>query len=131
MEKTNIVAKNLKAMEEVYKILNFTMVFNEISEVVKCKTCDGEVKFCSTRGLEFKITVVCGNYKHTNIFSCPKIGNSYEINRRFVFAMRCLGQDATGAPKCCGLKDLPAPVAQKLYLQRTSKQYSRSVKVRG
>lgn len=47
-------AKKIKEQEEIsvprdpsveYRILNFITVFAAISEYVKCKTCDGDVKF--------------------------------------------------------------------------------------
>jgi hypothetical protein len=100
-----------------YRILCFTSVFNEISKVVKCKTCGGDVKFQteSTRWLGFKIIVICDVCRPTDIPSCPKIGLSYEINRRFSFAMRCLEQGASGEKRFCGLMDLPPPVTQKSY----------------
>lgn len=67
----------------------------------------------SSRGLGFKIAISCDKCRPTSISSCPKIGSSYEINRRFSFVMRCLGQGASGEKKFCGLMDLPPPVAQK------------------
>ncbi|KYN28331.1 hypothetical protein ALC57_02256, partial [Trachymyrmex cornetzi] len=68
-----------------YRILNFNSVFNKISEVVKCKTCGGNVKFHteSTRRLGFKVVIICDKCRPTDISSCPNIGLSYEINRRF------------------------------------------------
>jgi len=111
-EKTVSAAKKLKSMSVSdvlvpenntlnYRILNFNSVFNEISQVVKCKTCGGDVKFQteSTRGLGFKIVIICDKCRPTDVSSCPKIGLSYEINRRFSFAMRCLGQGASAEKK--------------------------------
>lgn len=79
--------------------------------------CGGDVKFQteSTRGLGFKIVIICDECRPTDVSSCPKIGLSYEINRRFSFAMHCLGQGASAEKKFCGLMDLPPPVAQKSY----------------
>ncbi|XP_077257590.1 uncharacterized protein LOC143894826 [Temnothorax americanus] len=124
IETTTTAANKLKSENSMlvpendslnYRILNFKSVFNEISQVVKCKTCGGDVKFQteSSRGLGFKILILCDECRPTDISSCPKIGLSYEINRRFSFAIRCLGHGASGEKKFCGLMDLPPPVAQK------------------
>lgn len=100
-----------------YRILNFITVFTAISECVKCKNCDGNIKFKaeSTRGLGFKILVICTTCDPISIPSCPFIGSAYEINRRFFFVMRLLGLGLNGAKKFCGIMDLPPPVAQNTY----------------
>lgn len=76
-----------------YRIMNFVMVFSALSQFVKCKTCDGDIKFAptDTRGLGFKITVMCDKCEDRNIPSCTYINHSYEVNRRFIFTMRMLG----------------------------------------
>lgn len=100
-----------------YRILNFTTVFGEISQFVKCKKCDSDVQFYTEdiQGLSFKIMISCKQCEPTLIPSCAKIGLAYEINRRFAFAMRCLGQGANAEKKFCGLMDLPPPVTQKAH----------------
>lgn len=46
-----------------YRISNFITVFNTLSQYVKCRECDSEVKFTdgSRRGLGFKILINCEN----------------------------------------------------------------------
>lgn len=97
-----------------YRILNFITVFSAISEHVKCKVCDSNVEFKagSSRGLGLKILIVCPS---CNPISIPLIGPAYEINRRFIFAMRLLGIGLNGARQFCGLMDLPPPVVQSTY----------------
>lgn len=120
-------AKKLKSAEEIfvpeepsigYRILNFFTVFSTLSEHVCCKTCGGDLKFLpdSTRGLGFKIVVLCSKCQPTSIPSCPYVNKtSYEINQRFFFAMRLLGVGLYGAKKFCGIMDLPAPLQQNTY----------------
>ncbi|KYN12070.1 hypothetical protein ALC57_15779 [Trachymyrmex cornetzi] len=76
-----------------YRILNFLTVFSALSECVKCKKCDSDVRFSieSTRGLGFKIVVSCSSCKPTLIPSCPYIKSAYEIHTRFYFVMRYWG----------------------------------------
>lgn len=119
-------AKKFKEQEEIsvprdpsieYRILNFITVFAAISEYVKCKTFDGNVKFqtASERGLGFKIVLLCDKCADRNINSSPFVAHFYEINRRFLFVMRVLGLGLKGAAKFCGLMDMPAFISQPTY----------------
>lgn len=128
IEETEFIAKAAKKLENSsdipvlednnvdYRILNFTSVFGEISQFVKCIKCDGDVQFHTegTQGLGFKI-ISCKQCEPTLVLSCTKIGSAFEINWRFAFAMRCLGQGANEEKKFCGLMDLPPPVTQKAH----------------
>lgn len=87
-----------------YRIINFLAMFSSLSEIVKCKTCNGNVTFSesSIRGLGFKLVINCHNYEPRYINSCPLIQNAYEINRRIVFAMTLFGIGYEGIRKFCG-----------------------------
>lgn len=100
-----------------YRILNFITVFAAISEYVQCKSCKGNIKFetASTRGLGFKIVVLCNKCENRVINSSPFLKHFYEINRRFIFVMRILGLGLKGAAKFCGLMDMPAFLTQNTY----------------
>lgn len=100
-----------------YRILDLFTVLSVIATVVKCKTCDSEIKFAesSMRGLGFKVVLQCPICGNLSIDSCPIIKNAYEINRRFTFAMRMLGIGYTGMTKLCGLLDLPHPILKTFY----------------
>ncbi|XP_067210342.1 uncharacterized protein [Linepithema humile] len=111
-------AKKLKQQNDIsvpvdnsieYRILNFFTVFAAIANLVKCAKCNGNVKFqtASSRGLGFKIALLCDNCPTEYIPSSPFIGHSYEINKRFIFVMRVLGIGLKGAGKFCALMDLP------------------------
>ena len=100
-----------------YRLFNFITVFAANSEYVKCKVCDGEVKFetASDRGLGFKIVLLCDKCVQRTVNSSPFIGYSYAINRRFLFVMRVLGLGLKDAKKFCGLMDMPAFLNQSTY----------------
>lgn len=98
-----------------YRILNFIAEFSAISNYVNCKTCGGNVKFgeSSIRGLGFKVVILCDACENRSVILCLLIeGHAYEINRRFIFAMRCLGIGEYGMRKFCGLMDLPKCIYQ-------------------
>lgn len=65
---TESSAKKLQGLSDMpkddslnYRILNFNSVFAEISQLIKCKQCDGNVRLQTegTRSLGFKILVLC------------------------------------------------------------------------
>lgn len=82
-----------------YVILNFATVFSFISEHVKWKTCGNDISFAktSTRGLGFKVQILCPSCVTQSEPSCPYISNAYEINTKFIFAMRMIGIGLNGA----------------------------------
>ena len=101
-----------------YRILNFLTVFTAISDYVKCKECNGDIVFeeSSIRGLGFKLVVKCQSCEPKYIYSSPLTGeHAYEINSRFVFAMRLIGVGLNGAKKFCAFMDLPHPIYQSFY----------------
>lgn len=118
-------AKKMKMLKDAvpqdnyieYRILNFISVFAAISNFVKCKVCNGDVKFqtASARGLGFKIVLICNTCAPTSIPSCSSVEHSYEINRRFIFTMRVLGHGLKDCQKFCGLMDMPEFFTRSTY----------------
>jgi len=109
-------AKKLKRQKKIivpqdnnieYRIINFITVFSTISNFIKCKQCNGNINFqtADTRGLGFKIALLCDNCEPQYVPSSIFVSHSYEINRRFIFTMRVLGIGLKGAQKFCGLMD--------------------------
>ena len=90
-----------------YVIMEFFSTFEKLSNIVKCKACDGDVSFAPTkiRGLGFKLEVRCARCEPTEIDSGPFIRNGFEINSRITFAMRLLGVGYSGLRLFCGLMD--------------------------
>lgn len=122
---TSASAKKLKGSEKEipikvehgYRIINFMAIFSTLSEILKCKTCDGNINFAesSVRGLGFKLIITCEKCEPRYITSCPLINHAYEINRRIVFAMRLLGIGYNGLRKFCGIMDVSKVFNEKVY----------------
>ncbi|XP_011859766.1 PREDICTED: uncharacterized protein LOC105557195 [Vollenhovia emeryi] len=124
---TSQSAKKLKTGQDIdvtvcanfgYRILNFATVFSAISNVVKCKKCNGDVEFMesSIRGLGFKLVISCNSCEPTSVDSSPLINNkAYDINKRIVFAFRLLGIGLRGIEKFCGIMDLPKMIYHSFY----------------
>jgi len=90
-----------------YVLISFVTVFSTLETLLKCKECNGDIKFLrnSPRGLGFKLTVKC-SCREYKIDSCPMIKNAYEVNRRFAFIMRLLGVGHAGINLFCSLMDI-------------------------
>lgn len=90
-----------------YVLICFTLVFGALESALKCKLCNGDVKFLknSLRGLGFKLCIKC-SCREVMIDSCPMIKNAYEINRRFTYVMRLLGVGQAGINLFCSLMDI-------------------------
>ena len=59
-----------------------------------------------TRGIGFKIDVICENCENRKIENSAVINHTYEINRRFILTMQLLGLGAAGCVKFCGLMEM-------------------------
>ncbi|XP_036148684.1 uncharacterized protein LOC118647819 [Monomorium pharaonis] len=122
---TSSSAKKLKHSDEEvpisathgYRIISFVAIFSSLSEMLKCKTCNGNINFSESNicGLGFKLVVNCDNCEPRYINSCPLIKNAYEINRRIVFVMRLLGIGYDGVKKFCGLMDISKMFTKNVY----------------
>lgn len=100
----------------LYVLVSF-ILFDVLSERVKCKECNGPIKFLRSdiRGLGFKLVLKGECYTEVVINSCPKINKGYEINRRIVFIMRLIGVGYNGLEMFCGLMDLTNNFSAKYY----------------
>lgn len=109
------------------KIFDFSLVFYKISQLVKCKQCDSEVRFEVDReeGLGFKIKVSCKHCKSHHVPSSEKIRQICSINIRFTFIMRVLGLGLAGCNKFCGLMD----VSDQFVSKNTYSKYMKKVEV--
>lgn len=95
---TSASAKILKSREVTdvpitksfgYRIINFVTVFSAISNVVKCKKCNGDVNFAEShiRGLGFKLVISCDSCEPASVDASPLINHmAYDINIRITFA---------------------------------------------
>ncbi|KYN15474.1 hypothetical protein ALC57_12259 [Trachymyrmex cornetzi] len=102
-----------------YRIINSSTLFSTLSDMIKCKSCNGNISFreATIRGLGFKLVITCDKCEPRYINCCPLIDHAYEINRRFVFAMRLLGVGYEGAKKFCGIMDFPNIFRKEVYYE--------------
>lgn len=81
--------------EKHYRIIDFILVFSTISTLAKCVKCDGKRSFssCKKEGLGFNIKVTCEKCSQPwYVSSSERIAScTYDVNFRFIFAMRVLG----------------------------------------
>ncbi|GFT55354.1 uncharacterized protein TNCV_1078431 [Trichonephila clavipes] len=118
-----------------------TTTFFARSKVLNVCKHDSFIKLSEkcVRGLSSGFSIECKNCKDLCSFRNSKIlvkrKNIPEINRRFVYAMRTIGQGHAAMTTFCGVMDFPPPVAEKSYnninkLQLCSKEVAEaSIKV--
>ncbi|GFW85882.1 uncharacterized protein TNCV_1623261 [Trichonephila clavipes] len=104
-----------------YRVFDKTIMFTNIQNFASCKKCGGDIKLSEkrVRGLSSVFSIECKNCKDLCSFRNSKIlgkgKNILEINRRFVHAMRTIGQGHAAMTTFCGVIDFPPPVAEKSY----------------
>lgn len=104
-------------------IIAFNCIFGALSEKLKCKTCDGNVRFekAGCRGLGFQLCVKCKCPNDQKIDSCPteltanKNNKIFEVNRKFVLVMRLLGVGISGINLFCSLMDICNGYSSSMY----------------
>jgi hypothetical protein len=111
-DSSNLMDVSFNENFEGFCIIDKRLVFKMIEDCVMCKICGGDIKITSTviAGLSEKIECICescGDLSTTrNSSMLGKRKNSAEINSRFLYAMRALGQGHSGAKTFCGIMDL-------------------------
>lgn len=104
-----------------YRLIDLTILFNELSSNLCCKTCGGviEMKETLTNGLASKFSISCTKCDKLSSFYSTKSLNDKrdcpEVNRRFTYAMRCLGQGWAGMNTFCSIMDMPPPLQKTAY----------------
>lgn len=104
-----------------YRMMDIALLFENLEKHLVCKTCKGEIKIVekSVSGLSSTFQISCKICKENNIFRNNKLlgakSNIPEINRRAVFAMRCIGKSLTDLKTFCSVMCLQNPVSQKSY----------------
>lgn len=104
-----------------YSIIDKDVIFSFLENYLSCSVCHSSVKIVSAviYGLLEKITITCTNCGilsscQNSVMTGVK-KNRPEINTRFTYAMRCIGQGFLGAKTFCGVMDLPPPVSKAAY----------------
>ncbi|GFW45676.1 uncharacterized protein TNCV_3246131 [Trichonephila clavipes] len=104
-----------------YRVFDKTIIFTNIQNFASCKKCGGDIKLSEkcVRGLSSVFSIECKNCKDLCSFRNSKMlgkrKNIPEINRRFVYAMRTIGQGHAAMTTFCSVMDFPPPVAEKSY----------------
>lgn len=109
-----------------YEIVDMNRLEKALANVAVCKDCGHGLKFTkkSLVGLATEFTISCVNCEYvTNSFNnCDHInvktnnkceGESmtkmFDLNLRFVYALRVIGKGYTSARTLCGILNIPAP----------------------
>lgn len=104
-----------------YRVFHIETLFRTLRENLCCKECGGSIVMTEVKleGLGGTYGIACENCVQMKTFkSSPTIDNTrnvFEINRRAVLAMRCIGQGLESLTTFCGVMDLPPAVKRPTY----------------
>lgn len=109
-----------------YEIVNINTLEKALANVAVCKDCGHRLKFAkkSLVGLATEFTISCvncqdvtdtfNNCEYINVKTNKKCEGEvmtkiYDLNLRFVYALRVIGKGYTSARTLCGILNIPAP----------------------
>lgn len=113
--------EELKCTFDGYRIFDWNLLKRNIESSLCCRVCQGDVviKELYHQGLSSKFELKCSkcafriNFKNSSMVEAHK--NVSEINRRFVYAMRTIGQGRAAMEKFSCAMDLPPVTANSTY----------------
>lgn len=98
-----------------YIIVDLDILSKALSEFVTCKSCGiGTVTLSDTaqkrKGCASNLQLICNDCcAQKSFMSSEKVDNIYDINLRFVYAMRSIGNGKSDANILCTMLDIPGP----------------------
>ncbi|GFU10627.1 uncharacterized protein TNCV_1773031 [Trichonephila clavipes] len=104
-----------------YKVFDKTIMFTNIQNFASCKNV---VVILNYQKNVLEVCLVFFRLNARTVKTCVRLEiqkcwvkekNIPEINRRFVYAMRTIGQGHAAMTTFCGVMDFPPPVAEKSY----------------
>jgi hypothetical protein len=104
-----------------YRLFDIELLFKTLQMHLCCKECGGSIIMSevSSKGLGGVYGISCENCIQLKTFTnSPIVQNNaqaYDINRRSILAMRCIGQGLESLATFCGVMDLPQPVQRPAY----------------
>lgn len=104
-----------------YRMIDIDILKSMVTNFMCCKMCNNNINIeeVCQRGLASKYIVNCSKCGYVTAFwNGQMLGekkNIPEINTRFVYAMRCVGQGHAGMETFSSVMELPPPIAAKSY----------------
>lgn len=106
--------------EHINEIINISLLSKMIENTVLCKQCSQmsmSLSITRHKGLAAEITLYCANCQYSVSFwnsdsvvldNCDN-GTYFDINIRFVYALRSIGKGLAAGEMLCGVMNLPPP----------------------
>jgi len=115
-------------------IFNLDLLSSAIKSFVGCKFCGRdnciELKMLDTgkykHGLSVNIELKCSHCDNSSLFnnSIVTATGKYDINMKFICALRAIGKGHAAGNVFCSLLELPSPVANKSYISYNKELHS-------
>lgn len=104
-----------------YRIIDIDILFGKLVEFLCCKDCGSAIQISESlqHGLSSVFSIKClkcdklSTFRNSNMMG--EKSNVPEINRRFIYSMRCIGQGYCSMKTFCGAMDLPEPIQKSAY----------------
>ena len=116
-----------------YRLVDLEVLQSIFSSVAICRFCkigDLQLKESSRSGLASTLLFVCNSCGEQ--FESPiveKTGHFFDCNRRSVLAARVVGCGYADLQKCCGIMNLPPPVAESNFTLHQSATIKAAISV--
>jgi hypothetical protein len=104
-----------KPVQHTYIVIDLDVLCENIKNLAVCKECGGEIILCEDpqgrMGCATKVRIYCKGCEAKKAFmSCTKAENGmYDLNLRFVYALRSIGSGLEDGKMLCTLIDIPGP----------------------
>ena len=95
-------------------------ILRKVVELLLCPSCFlNNVKlvehFENKKGSAINLSIECDCGYENPFYSSTKNGKSFDVNKRFVYAMRSCGQGFAGMERFCTLMNMPKPLTKNNY----------------
>lgn len=106
---------------EGYIIMDKNLLFEFLKQNVSCKKClePVDLSYKNTWDLYSTISLTCDTCQSKHLLKNSRLigkkKNVPELNRRIVYAMRCIGKGLEPLKTFCGIMDMDTPVYQSAY----------------
>ncbi|XP_014676758.1 PREDICTED: uncharacterized protein LOC106816647, partial [Priapulus caudatus] len=115
------------------RIMSMASINHNLKEAAVCRVCKkGSIQLKERgqrHGFGTRLALLCSNRKckktykinSSSFHSSRKTGKQYDINKKVIFAMRCIGRGRRGLLKFASICDMPKPLSPGPY-SRLSKE---------
>lgn len=111
----------IKSTVTGYRLVDMELL-SDVFQQMKCKECDSSACLVlednprERKGSSSHLRVICKECRWVySLYTSKKVQHSFEINKRFTYAMRSIGQGHSSMKRFCAVMNMPPPLHYKAY----------------